>query len=110
MTSFKRFMRCYWVNLLVAMSTLTIINHGIAQVPIIQPGAPGLPGRVISAEEASNLASSQYSVGVQVSLLLMVKIRTTVVFTLEVLSAGLQGDSLSHRRSLLLSHRNSPRQ
>ena len=63
MTSFKRFMRCYWVNLLVAMSTLTIINHGIAQVPIIQPGAPGLPGRVISAEEASNLASIQYSVG-----------------------------------------------
>ena len=63
MTSFKRFMRCYWVTLLVAMSTLTIINHGIAQVPIIQPGAPGLPGRVISAEEASNLASIQYSVG-----------------------------------------------
>ena len=63
MTSFKRFMRCYWVNLLVAMGTLTIINHGIAQVPIIQPGAPGLPGRVISAEEASNLASIQYSVG-----------------------------------------------
>ena len=63
MTSFKRFIRCYWVNLLVAMSTLTIINHGIAQVPIIQPGAPGLPGRVISAEEASNLATIQYSVG-----------------------------------------------
>ena len=63
MTSFKRFMRCYWVNLLVAMSTLTIINHGIAQVPIIQPGAPGLPSRVISAEEASNLATIQYSVG-----------------------------------------------
>ena len=63
MTSFKRFMRCYRVNLLVAMGTLTIINHGIAQVPIIQPGAPGLPGRVISAEEASNLASIQYSVG-----------------------------------------------
>ena len=40
MTSFKRFMRCYRVNLLVAMGTLTIINHGIAQVPIIQPGAP----------------------------------------------------------------------
>ena len=63
MTSFKRFMLCYWVNLLVAMGTLTIINHGIAQVPIIQPGAPGLPGRVISAEEASNLATIQYSVG-----------------------------------------------
>ena len=63
MTSFKRFMRCYWVNLLVAMGTLTIINHGIAQVPIIQPGAPGLPSRVISAEEASNLATIQYSVG-----------------------------------------------
>mgnify|MGYP001200535671 FL=1 len=63
MTSFKRFMGCYWVNLLVAMGTLTIINHGIAQVPIIQPGAPGLPGRVITAEEASNLAAIQYSVG-----------------------------------------------
>ena len=63
MTSFKRFMGCYWVNLLVAMGTLTIMNHGIAQVPIIQPGAPGLPGRVITAEEASNLAAIQYSVG-----------------------------------------------
>ncbi len=63
MTSFKRFMGCYWVNLLVVMGTLTIMNHGIAQVPIIQPGAPGLPGRVITAEEASNLAAIQYSVG-----------------------------------------------
>ena len=63
MTSFKRFKGCYWVNLLVAMGTLTIMNHGIAQVPIIQPGAPGLPGRVITAEEASNLAAIQYSVG-----------------------------------------------
>lgn len=32
-------------------------------VPIIQPGPPGQPGRVISAEEASNLADIQYSLG-----------------------------------------------
>lgn len=30
-------------------------------VPIIQPGPPGQPGRVISAEEASDLASLEYS-------------------------------------------------
>ncbi|MBM88416.1 MAG: DUF305 domain-containing protein [Gammaproteobacteria bacterium] len=34
-----------------------------AQVPIIQPGAPGQPGRIITAEEASDLASIQYSAG-----------------------------------------------
>ena len=32
-------------------------------MPIIQPGAPGQPSRVISAEEASDLANIQYSLG-----------------------------------------------
>lgn len=32
-----------------------------AQAPIIQPGAPGQPSRLISAEEASNLASLHFS-------------------------------------------------
>jgi hypothetical protein len=34
-----------------------------AQVPIIQPGLPGQPGRIISAEEAADLAGIQYSAG-----------------------------------------------
>jgi uncharacterized protein (DUF305 family) len=34
-----------------------------AQPPIIQPGPPGQPGRIISAEEASDLASIEYSRG-----------------------------------------------
>ena len=38
-------------------------NLANGQVPIIQPGPPGQPGRVISAEEASNLADIQYSEG-----------------------------------------------
>ncbi len=40
-----------------------LISVASAQVPIIQPGAPGQPGRVISAEEASDLATIQYSLG-----------------------------------------------
>ena len=34
-----------------------------AQAPIIQPGPPGEPGRVISAQEAADLAGIQYSAG-----------------------------------------------
>ena len=33
----------------------------LAQVPIVQPGAPGEPSRRISAEEASNLASLEFT-------------------------------------------------
>ena len=33
------------------------------QAPIIQPGLPGQPGRIISAEEASDLAGIRYSAG-----------------------------------------------
>ncbi|MFN3163334.1 MAG: DUF305 domain-containing protein [Pseudohongiellaceae bacterium] len=35
----------------------------MAQPPIIQPGPPGQPGRIISAEEASDLAGLEYSRG-----------------------------------------------
>ncbi len=34
-----------------------------AQVPIIQPGAPGQPGRELTAEEAADLAGVEYSAG-----------------------------------------------
>jgi uncharacterized protein (DUF305 family) len=34
---------------------------GLAQAPIIQPGAPGEPSRQISAEDASNLGSIQFT-------------------------------------------------
>ena len=35
--------------------------ESLAQVPIVQPGAPGQPSRQISAEEASNLASLEFT-------------------------------------------------
>ncbi|NKB35395.1 MAG: DUF305 domain-containing protein [Pseudomonadales bacterium] len=40
-----------------------VASQSFAQVPIIQPGAPGQPGRIITAEQASDLASIQYSAG-----------------------------------------------
>lgn len=49
--------------LMAAITALFAVHVSQAQVPIIQPGAPGQPGRVISAEEASNLAGIQYSAG-----------------------------------------------
>ena len=38
-------------------------NQLYGQAPIIQPGPPGQPGRIISAQEASDLAGIQYSAG-----------------------------------------------
>ena len=35
--------------------------HVLAQAPIVQPGAPGEPSRLITAEEATNLASVRFS-------------------------------------------------
>ena len=35
----------------------------VGQVPIIQPGAPGQESRLITAEEASDLAGMEYSLG-----------------------------------------------
>ena len=43
--------------------TLVMSSQIIAQAPIIQPGPPGEPGRVISAQEAADLAGIQYSAG-----------------------------------------------
>ena len=48
--------------LLLALSGVMSVQS-LAQVPIIQPGAPGQPGRVITAEEAADLAAIQYSAG-----------------------------------------------
>jgi uncharacterized protein (DUF305 family) len=47
--------------LVSAALSLFIAVESLAQVPIIQPGAPGEPSRQITAEEASNLASIQFS-------------------------------------------------
>ena len=47
--------------LAISLASTLVASQGIAQAPIIQPGAPGQPSRLISAEEASNLASLQYS-------------------------------------------------
>lgn len=45
----------------IAGLLLLLASQAYAQVPIIQPGAPGQPSRQISKEEASNLASLTYS-------------------------------------------------
>lgn len=50
-------------TLLTAVSWLVLASHASAQVPIIQPGAPGQPSRQISVEEASDLASLEFSEG-----------------------------------------------
>jgi len=42
-------------------SLLILASGASAQVPIIQPGAPGQPGQVISADDASNLAHVEYT-------------------------------------------------
>ena len=47
-----------------ALIVLVLIGASAsAQVPIIQPGAPGQQSRVITAEEASDLANMEYSLG-----------------------------------------------
>ena len=48
-----------------AFFVLTLIagNQLYGQAPIIHPGPPGQPGRIISAQEASDLAGIQYSAG-----------------------------------------------
>ena len=51
-----------WI-LLTALTVFSISNLAQAQVPIIQPGAPGQASRVITAEEASDLAAVSYSLG-----------------------------------------------
>jgi uncharacterized protein (DUF305 family) len=50
-------------TLLTALTVFSISNLAQAQVPIIQPGAPGQASRVITAEEASDLAALSYSLG-----------------------------------------------
>jgi uncharacterized protein (DUF305 family) len=48
---------------LAAITAFGISSVLQAQVPIIQPGAPGQASRVITAEEASDLAGISYSLG-----------------------------------------------
>ena len=48
---------------LAALTALGLSAAALAQVPIIQPGAPGQAGRVITAEQASDLANISYSLG-----------------------------------------------
>ncbi len=49
------------VAILAAFVPLGTAEGQTQQPPIVQPGAPGEPGRLISAEEASDLAGIQYS-------------------------------------------------
>ena len=45
----------------IGMATLVLSATVSAQAPIIQPGAPGQPSRLISAEEASDLANLSFT-------------------------------------------------
>ena len=45
----------------IGMASLIVSSQLSAQAPIIQPGAPGQPSRLISAEEASNLANLSFT-------------------------------------------------
>lgn len=40
---------------------MALVSHVSAQVPIVQPGAPGAESRQLTAEEASEIAQSSYS-------------------------------------------------
>jgi len=46
-----------------AAAVLFVSSSALAQVPIVQPGAPGQQSRLITAEEASDLANMEYSLG-----------------------------------------------
>jgi uncharacterized protein (DUF305 family) len=48
---------------IIVAGALILSFHAGAQVPIIQPGAPGQPSRQITAQEASDLAGIQFSDG-----------------------------------------------
>ena len=48
------------VAVITAVALFAVVEN-LAQVPIVQPGAPGEPSRRISAEEASDLANLQFS-------------------------------------------------
>lgn len=48
----------------VIPAALVFLSSSVfAQVPIVQPGAPGQQNRVITAEEAADLANMEYSLG-----------------------------------------------
>ena len=45
----------------ILVLSAALLSSAVAQVPIIQPGAPGQPSRQITIEEASDLASLSYT-------------------------------------------------
>ena len=55
--SLVRQLRCAWLGAVVA----GLAAGAAAQVPIIQPGAPGEPARELSADEAIEVADTSYS-------------------------------------------------
>lgn len=64
MTSLPPFVYRFATQLLItALLSLFMVVQSFAQIPIIQPGAPGQPSRQITAEAASDLASLQFSEG-----------------------------------------------
>ena len=61
-TRYETFRRHFAETILVAASFVTLVAAwGWASPPIVQPGAPGEPSRLISAAEASNLSDILWS-------------------------------------------------
>lgn len=50
-------------TVLTVLTVLGVSTLAQAQVPIVQPGAPGQASRIITAEQASDLAGLSYSLG-----------------------------------------------
>ena len=60
-SSSKKFKSSCSVVLVLAGAFFPLLAN--AQVPIVQPGAPGQANRLITADEAANLANLEYSLG-----------------------------------------------
>ncbi len=56
-SSYIRLLRCA----VLGAAPLALATAGMAQVPIIHPGAPGEPARELSAKEAIEIANTSYS-------------------------------------------------
>ncbi len=55
--SFVRLLRCACLGAIL----MSLVSDSLAQVPIVQPGAPGKPARELSAEEAVKIADTSFS-------------------------------------------------
>ena len=62
--AFSNVMKFKWRwSVMAVLAGLLFASLVHAQVPIVQPGAPGQSNRLITADEAANLANIKYSLG-----------------------------------------------